>query len=149
MHRVLYLLLLAGYLVVACRTGKKENAAAGAPDQVLTFGSGGGFTGAVTTYTLHPDGHLHRAKTFQDQPELIAKLDRKLATGFFKKAEDLLSRTEAFHHPGNQYFFVKLGTPEAANAAQNAATWGAAGSPAPAGLEAFYAELMQHTQVTH
>ncbi len=145
MHRVLYLLLLAGYLVVACRTGKKETSSTGAPGQVLTFGSGGGFTGAVTTYTLHPDGHLHRAKTFNEQPELIGKLDRKLAAGFFKKAEDLLSRTEAFHHPGNQYFFVKVG----AGDTPQAATWGAAGYPAPAGLEAFYAELMQHTQVTH
>jgi hypothetical protein len=145
MHRVLYLLLLAGYLMVACRTGKKEASATATPEQVLTFGSGGGFTGAVTTYTLHNDGQLHRAKTFHDQPELIAKLDRKLAAGFFKKAEDLLSRTEAFHHPGNQYFFVKLGAQDA----QKAATWGAASHPAPVGLEAFYAELMQHTQVTH
>lgn len=151
MHRVLYLLLLTGSLVAACRTNKKETSSAGppAPGQVLTFGSGGGFTGAVTTYTLYPDGQLHRAKTFRDQPELIARLDRKLAAGFFKKAADLLSRTEPFHHPGNQYFFVKLGTPEAVNDAQNAATWGAAGYPAPAGLEAFYEELMQHTQVTH
>jgi hypothetical protein len=147
MHRALYLLLLAGYLMVACRSGKKDTPANGGttPQPVLTFGSGGGFTGAVTTYTLHGDGQLHRAKTFADQPELIAKLDRKLTAGFFKKAEDLLSRTGTFIHPGNQYFFVKLG----AGDAQKAATWGAADYPAPAGLEAFYQELMQHTEVTH
>jgi hypothetical protein len=143
MHRVLYLLLLAGYLMVACRTGKKETSST-ASKQVLTFGSGGGFTGAVTTYTLHPDGQLHRAKTFQDQPELIGKLDRKRTDGFFKKAGELLSRTPDFNHPDNQYFFVKLGT----GGAQKAATWGDPNHPAPEGLEAFYRELMQHTQVT-
>ncbi len=147
MHRVLYLLLLAGYLMVACRTGKNDASSGGGatPEKVLTFGSGGGFTGAVTTYTLHGDGQLHRAKTFADKPELIAKLDRKLTAGFFKKAEDLFSRTGTFTHPGNQYFFVKLGP----DAAQQSATWGAADYPAPAGLEAFYQELMQHTEVTH
>ncbi|CAA9260623.1 MAG: hypothetical protein AVDCRST_MAG56-2516 [uncultured Cytophagales bacterium] len=158
MQRILYLLLLAGYLMVACRTGKKEAPATGGvpaggvptegvpAGHALTFGSGGGFTGAVTTYTLHPDGQLYRTKTFNATtgPELIGKLDRELTAGFFKKAADLLGRTPAFHHPDNQYYFVKLGAGEA----QPSITWGSPEHPAPAGVEAFYQELMQHTQVT-
>lgn len=153
MHRILYLLLLAGYLMVACRTPKKEAPATGdvpAGDvptgQTLTFGSGGGFTGAVTTYVLHPDGRLYRTKTYNatEGPELIGKLDGQMTAGFFKKAAGLLARTPAFHHPDNQYFFVKLGAGEA----QPSITWGAPEHPAPAGVEAFYQELMQHTQVT-
>ena len=144
MHRILYLLLLAGYLMVACRTGKKDAPAAGdAPSQqVLTFGSGGGFTGAVTTYTLHGDGQLHRAKALAQEPEAIGKLSRETTSGLFKKAEDLLSRTPDFNHPDNRYFFVKLGTGDA----EKAITWGAPDHPAPAGLEAFYQELLQHTK---
>jgi len=153
MHRIMYLLLLAGYLMVACRTAKKEAPATGdvptgdvPTGHTLTFGSGGGFTGAVTSYTLHPDGRLYRTKTFKvtEGPELIGKLDREMTAGFLGKAADLLARTPAFHHPDNQYFFVKLGTGEA----QPSITWGAPGHPAPAGVEAFYQELMQHTQVT-
>jgi hypothetical protein len=60
---------------------------------VLTFGSGGGFTGAITTYTLYPDGNCTAPRRSATN-RLIARLDRKLTAGFFKKAADLLSRTK-------------------------------------------------------
>jgi hypothetical protein len=139
MHRILYLLLLAGYLMVACRAGKADDQA---PGRRLIFGEGGGFTGAVTTYTLQSDGQLQRTNSLTKETGKAGAIPPKEAAALFARAERLIKANRDFNHPGNQYFFVKL---EDGNAEQGV-TWGASDQPAPAGLEAFYEELLMNTK---
>jgi hypothetical protein len=136
MHRILYLLLLAGYLMVACRSGKTNDQATG---RRLIFGEGGGFTGAVTTYTLQPDGQLQRTDSRTQETAKAGSVSPTEAAALFDRAENLIGANRDFNHPGNQYFFVKL---EDGNA-QQGVTWGASNQPAPAGLEALYEELLK------
>jgi hypothetical protein len=138
MHRVLYLLLLAGYLMVACRTGKSDQPAT---NRRLVFGEGGGFTGAVTTYTLQADGQLQRINSLTQETGKAGSVSRKEAADFFARAESLIKANPDFNHPGNHYFFVKL---EDGNAGQGV-TWGDNAQPVPAGVEALYDELIKHT----
>jgi hypothetical protein len=138
MHRILYLLLLAGYLMVACRTGKTSDQTTG---RRLIFGEGGGFTGAVTTYTLQPDGQLQRTNSLTQETSKAGAISPRAASAFFARADSLIKANRDFNHPGNHYFFVKL---EDGNAGQGV-TWGDNAQPAPAGAEALYDELIKHT----
>ena len=135
MQRIIYLLLLAGYLMVACRTGKNGEQA---PDRHLLFGNGGGVTGEVITYTLHADGGLTRTSSRTKESEKIGSVSREKAAGLFEEAQKKLAATPQFNHPGNRFYFVKL---QDGKAAQNA-TWGDNNHAAPAGLENLYDQLI-------
>lgn len=139
MHRILYLLLLAGYLMVACRAGKAHDQTTA---RRLIFGEGGGFTGAVTTYALQPDGQLERTNSLTKETKKAGSINPKQAATLFARAERLIEANRDYNHPGNQYFFVQL---EDGNTRQGV-TWGADDQPVPEGLDALYEELLRNTK---
>ena len=68
--------------------------------QEIQFGFGGGFTGAISTYTLHKNGTLS-AKDMKD-----IKLSCDSLSAIFEMAEQLPKQN--FIRPDNTYSFVRI-----------------------------------------
>ena len=92
-----YLLVFIPVIFVACSTCK---IAKQTYIQEIQFGTGGGFTGAVTTYTLKSNGKLLR------QSDVISKAPCDSVNLFFELADQLPK--EDFVRPGNTYSFVRV-----------------------------------------
>ena len=74
----------------------------------LSFGSGGGFTGQYTTYTLTNDGKLYKEQSATKTKEAIATLGKK----DIKDVETLLAKANlpstTINNPGNMSTFLNL-----------------------------------------
>ena len=95
MKKLLILPLLL--TLCACSTCK---VAKQSPINEIQFGNGGGFTGAVTTYTLKNDGTLWK------QDDKIKKIPCDSISSIYELAEQLPK--ENFVHPSNTYSFVRI-----------------------------------------
>lgn len=87
-------LVLAFCACSVCKVAKQS------PITEIQFGSGGGFTGAVTTYTLKNDGSLWK------QDDKIKKLSCDSISSIYDLAEQLPK--VSFVHPSNTYSFVRI-----------------------------------------
>ena len=94
-------LLLAIFTIMLCACSTC-NVTKQFPIQEIQFGNGGGFTGAVETYTLRKDGHLFT----QDKRDV--KLSCDSLSAIFEIAEQLPKQN--FVHPENTYLFVRVST---------------------------------------
>lgn len=92
-----YLLFIISILLCACSTCKVVKTS---PVQEIQFGYGGGFTGAVTTYTLRKDGNLSPP----DKKNI--KLSCDSLSAILEIAEQLPKQN--FVHPNNTYSFVRI-----------------------------------------
>lgn len=95
MKKILFVIIL--FVLCSCSTCKVAKLS---PIQEIQYGSGGGFTGNVTTYTLKSDG------TLWQQEKQISKLSCDALSSIFELAEQLPK--EDFVQPGNVYSFVKI-----------------------------------------
>lgn len=104
----------------------------------IVFGSGGGFTGAVTAYYILPDGQLFKVDGLQKDTTVLEPLKRKHTKKIFKVIQGLNLGKLAINEPGNLYYFIRQSTTDSLQEA----TWGAAGYTPPAEVIDFYQELM-------
>ena len=99
--------LLLLLLLHACATDKLAQQTG---IEEITFGSGGGFTGKVTSYVLNTTGQL----TEKENPKgLSKKLTRETTTECFKLAQEL--KTYSYKKPDNLYSFIEIRTKENTN----------------------------------
>lgn len=94
MKKLFLFLILTLSACSTCNVSKHANV------QEIQFGIGGGFTGAVTTYTLRTNGKLLR------QSDVISKIPCDSVNLFYELADQLPK--EDFVHPGNTYSFVRV-----------------------------------------
>jgi len=99
--KTITLILLA--FLSSCATSKIAKTGI---DQI-SFGSGGGFTGEVKTYTLNQD-----SKLFEKEKEL-KKIDSKTTLELFNQASEL--KEYSFNTPENMYSFIEIKTKEKTN----------------------------------
>lgn len=135
-----YLLHLLSFLAILCVCGC--TAQKYSPDTYtgtrLYFGSGGGITGAVTTYCLLDNGRLFRAEDLKESFERAGKVPAKKRKALFEQCQNLDIHQYKISRPGNLYHFIELRD----EAGQTRLTWGATDyQPAPEVLE-LYRELM-------
>ncbi len=74
----------------------------------ITFGNGGGFTGAEVEYTLLSNGQMF--KKSGDNYVQIAKLKKNTASQIFSNYEVLKMDKRIMNDPGNMYYFIKRKT---------------------------------------
>lgn len=101
--RYVTLLLLPFLLALgACSAGKKVSTPNDWKGSYLQWGSGGGFTGVSTTYTLLENGQIFSQTGVTDGPlkELTA-LDKKTTKALFAKAAALNWPEADVSDPGN------------------------------------------------
>lgn len=70
----------------------------------IIFGSGGGFTGLVTSYTLNSNGSL----ISESSKETIKTLNLKKVKEVNKKITYSNVSNLAFNNPGNFYYFIEV-----------------------------------------
>ena len=92
-------------LLIACSSGKYTPQKL--PDNRLHFGSGGGFTGAVTEYILLENGQLFLADSYRKDTVELTTMSRAQAKGYFKSLDSLRLEKYDFYHPGNMHFFLR------------------------------------------
>ncbi|MBS1489645.1 MAG: hypothetical protein JSS93_03885 [Bacteroidetes bacterium] len=90
-------------LVSSCLSGKINQTEI----EQVKFGSGGGFTGTIKTYTLTADGRL------LDESKELKKINLNQTLEYFNKANEL--RNYTFNHPDNVYSFIEIKTKEKTN----------------------------------
>ena len=103
----------------------------------LKFGSEGGFTGNVTSYTLNTDGTLWLHNPIRNDSVIVKKLSKKAVCKIYTKAQKLGVDTIRFKHPGNYSSFLMISK----HNVSNRIVWGARGNPVPVEIQSFYDEL--------
>lgn len=96
---------------VATTSGKSVRVSREVPDtykgRLITIGSGGGFVGKETTYSLLDDGRLFSRKTGEKAYTYIGKQTAANTKKVFWSVEDRCAiKKTAYQHPGNMYRFV-------------------------------------------
>jgi hypothetical protein len=113
------------------------------PGKQLTFGSGGGFSGQVTEYTLLENGQLFQHNTLTKEMKQLRRLGWKKRRWAFAEAEKLNLNKLSFNHPGNRYYFIQVKKGDATHRV----TWGNPTEVTPPQLEEFYQQLL--SKVNH
>lgn len=106
------------------------------PEKQLRWGSGGGFVGKETKFTL-----LENGQVFKDEPNRktveLEKTKAKKAKSLFKTADELGLLTLDFQHPGNMYDFVEYQQGEVSKRI----SWGNSNFPVDSKIKELLVEL--------
>lgn len=109
------------------------------PEDRLSFGHGGGFTGAETTYTLLENGQLFKLAPKAPEPVEMAGVKKKTANPLFESAESLGLLQLDFMYPGNMYQFIEFQD----DGQKRRIVWGDAGHPVEPKIKDLHDQLMQ------
>lgn len=94
------LLLFSLTLLFGCKTIPKA--------QVITVGSGGGFTGVWQEYSLKPTGEILRHTSKPDTNVLVMTLSKSDTKKIFKEIVSLDLSKKQLDEPGNMSYFLSF-----------------------------------------
>ena len=132
----IYYLFLLSTLLTACNiTGKIESTGI----QSLSFGTGGGFTNEIKTYTLLSDGALWLHNSLANDSTLIKQVSKNKVNKLFGNALALGLDTLRYSNPGNTYTFITTNK----KGVSNKIVWSAGHARLPDGILSFYNNLKE------
>lgn len=138
--------LLSTFLVLAAMVAAQCSSSYTAerlPTQHLRFGSGGGFSGEVVTWTLLHNGQLFRHSRLDNTTIEWKQHSRRQGRVLFREAEALqLLDRPPFLYPGNMYRFLEWTD----GARVQRITWGSREHPVDSAIEALHERLMALTR---
>ncbi len=102
----------------------------------ITFGSGGGFTGAVIKYQIKSSGEVTRFNTIENKTLLIKQIDNRELRNINKKINKLTETQLKFNQPENLYYFIELD-----NGVKTIITWGENNKEVPLEITQLYTYL--------
>lgn len=108
----------------------------------VSFGSGGGFTGAVDEFILSGNGMLKSVKPFSKDTVLLKTLSKKDTKAIFKKLESKTISVIKLDAPGNMTNFITFSK---AGKILQKYQW-AQGAEAPKEISDLYNLLNKHIQ---
>lgn len=109
-----------------------------AQDKIITLGSGGGLTGAVTVFKITEKGEVFKGKGLgQIVYSECGKIKKSLAAKFLDETTTQLQMPD-FNHPGNMYFFLSIVEDDDKS---KKITWGDNSYPVQASIEKLYQEI--------
>jgi hypothetical protein len=114
------------------------------PEQQLRWGSGGGFTGKETSFTMLENGQIFQFVGVSGEKTEIKATKAKTAKGLFGAVISLELDKIDFDKPGNMYYFIETKGKETAHKI----TWGDDNTPVDQKVKDFYKVLQQLTKVT-
>ncbi len=132
-------ILILSFLTVLFFSCKSQYSIDELPEKLLVFGSGGGMTGGVTTYTLLENGQLFSYNSITKENKERETLPKNMAKIFFEKMQALKLSEMNFNHPGNLYYFIKQVDGEE----YYAVTWGSQDHEVSNECLALYKELVE------
>ena len=127
---LLSLLLIYTLLATGCLSQKLPEQYLG---QKIYFGSGGGFSGNVTTFCLLANGKLFKKESIYEKPfELIKRIDFQETEQLFTNLEILNLKKIQYNKPGNLYKYIKFSEEEIG------LVWSDQNNDIPQGAQLFY-----------
>ncbi len=101
-----FLYLLALVLVFsACGTQRQINKTG---YTVIRFGSGGGFTGNIITYSLYPNGKVWKSQSIKKDSAMLVKLPKSKVKELYLMVSDAGLDTVDLNQPGNLSYFINI-----------------------------------------
>ena len=107
------------------------------PEEKITFGSGGGFTGYYSEYVLLKNGQLFQKKQPTNEMIELESISKRKAKSLFEKCDSLKLSTMDFKEPDNYSHYIQVTTTEHTNRV----TWGKKEDPISGEIKAFFQEL--------
>lgn len=138
-NRLLYCLPVLFFFLWSCKSYKPENW----PEKRLLFGSGGGFTGAVTEFVLLENGQLFTRVGVETPYKELKKIGRSTTKNLFSKASQLKELDAGVNQPGNIYYFISDFQP----GKERRIAWGAPDAPVSETVKELYKELSGLTEI--
>lgn len=121
-------IILLSVVCTACTAiGMKENNKV----EEVSFGSGGGFTGEIITYTLNRDGNIYRNGSF------MKRVPKKEVNRLFGKIRAISDYR--YNIPHNMYNFLEINT----KGKKNEIVWGILDKNIDSRVTAIYSELKE------
>lgn len=135
MKKLVLLLAFSPFLFMQCKVVKYTSDKL--PDRQLIIGTGGGFTGIETSYTLLDNGQIFKQVGVEGALEELSSIKPKAAKALFEKLKGLQLYKLDIEQPGNLYYFLR----EVNETLDSKVTWGAGDYLPPESLVGFYKEV--------
>ena len=94
-----------------CKSVKELPAETGVSSEkslILEFGSGGGFTGAYSSFLIHSSGEIYEKNTNVKDDIELPSITSKEAEAYFNQAKEAGIKTINFNKPGNMSKYIHL-----------------------------------------
>jgi len=108
------------------------------PDAMITFGSGGGFTGIKTEYTLLKNGQLFMKSSNEKEHTALKTVAKNRTAQIFENLKTLGIADIRYNHAGNMNTYVKTKI----DGIENDINWGQPGPKPPENAKLMYSILM-------
>ena len=140
------LALMAGILSMFCFSCKSQEYVAERPQ--IQFGTGGGFTGWVTTYYLMDNGQLYVKKHESETYDSVKKVDKATVKGIFDFIDTNQLGKKNFRQPDNMYQFVAFQLEKNPGEPPIRVVWSEGNKLIDQNMETLYKMLNDLTQIT-
>jgi hypothetical protein len=120
----------------SCKTQKQINETG---YTAIHFGSGGGVTNNVTSYSLYSDGKVWKNNSINKDLTLIKKFPKSKVLELYMMVKDNGLDTVRFSRPGNMYYFVDIVKGDK----NNKITWGRKDTAPPVEVLKLYDNLIK------
>lgn len=87
----------------------------------ITFGTGGGFAGSESTFTLLDNGNLFKLTQMRQSSEKLTKIEKNQVAQIFSNFKMLNFDKLDLNDPGNLYYFIEF---KGENGEKNKIVWG-------------------------
>lgn len=108
-------------------------------DAIISFGSGGGFTGKVKSYQLLSNGQFFKSAGTDSNPDEIVSVKERVCAQMFDNFMSLGLMDIQLDDPGNLYKFIRYKKGDENHHIQ----WGGKNEPVPQKLKDFFRNLNQ------
>ena len=102
----------------------------------ITFGSGGGFTGAVIKYQIKSNGEITKINSIDNKTLLVKTINKRKFREINKKVNKLTETQLKYNQPENIYYFIEID-----NGVKTNITWGENNKEAPLEIKQLYVYL--------
>lgn len=128
-------------MLINCKTSQDYQTPYEYEGPIMSFGTGGGFSGRVNQFTLLSNGQLFKGTNLEGNVTVMDKIDKDQCAQLFSNYELLGFDKLQIDNPGNMYFFVKMKEVDT----ENKLVWGGTDVEAPEALKIYHNILMTLT----
>ncbi len=132
---ILFSICLIALLVWGCKT--KQYTLEEYQDPQISFGSGGGFTGMYTRFTLFENGQIFKKGGSEKEFSAFANANKNDVTQVFKNYEVLQINDIELNEPGNMNYYIEYKDKDKTHKI----TWGGVNKQPSENLKLFYGLL--------
>jgi len=134
MHSKFIIVILFSFIMVNTSCQTKKYTPLDYSENMVIFGSGGGFAGTVNEYCILQNGQCFFKKAGEKVFNEVSSIEDNKVNQVFDIYKTLSLQEIEIKAPGNMYYFVKFGKKEK----MHEMLWGAYGQDPPQKLKSYY-----------